>query len=191
MEAINLREEIAASFKRLPKVQRALLELLLAGYYRITYTEDLIQHVNTYGNEYDKLFWQRALNDERGHARVYYTELKAITGALTDKLIASYVPCPQIVSMLAWTKESHANAALYRAYLEYGLLQLPEKAFKFFEMLLPYTMRLHKHADLTHSADCFVYMESFNHSADEWRARLSVIEAAFVAEINHTGLFEG
>ena len=188
---MDLRSEVAKSFQRLPYVERCLLDILLSGYYRIQHTEELIRlAIKSSNSMYDDVFWSRALWNESGHAAIYLRELRNFTGHATKQLVETYVPCGQIQELLAWVRVSpKIHGAVYRAYLEVGVLLMPPNALALMNMLMPNTMRIHQNTDKAHSEDCFTYMvDHLKRSDTEWIHDINYVECAFAAELQHSGL---
>ena len=180
---------LKASYARLPKVERPALEVLLAGYFRISRTDGLIRHAMARADDGDDFeFWSRAAQEEHGHADLYRADLLESLGAGVVEDIAAYVPSPSAVALLAWADESNRNAALYRLYLEYHLCRADADAVAALARFLPRSMAVHRAADPVHVADCADYLARFG---GDFADDIGFIEHCLGEEMRHIGLVRG
>lgn len=178
-------EILRQSYARLSLMPRPLLEVCLAGYFRISHTEPLIwRALDRCTRERDHSFWTAALVDEAGHADIYFDDLVESFGPSVAGMIRRYRPCPDIVALLEWADAALLNGALYRLYLEYLVASQPER-LEGLAAVLPRSVSVHRAADQAHWRETHRYVSDLG-GLDE--VAVLMIERALAAEMRHDGL---
>jgi hypothetical protein len=180
-----LAEWFDASLERLKFELHPLRERALAGYFRISHTEPLIEIALRNAEGYaERKYWDDARREEFGHADLYLLDLVDTfgVGILVD--ITLYEPCPEIVDLLKWAEAWNINSALYRVYLEYAFCRQPAEGLAIMREILPRTVAVHYEADPGHAAAGLEFLERFNILP----ASVEYIERALMAESRWFGL---
>jgi len=178
------------SLARLPTPFRQRVEIVLAGYWRISRTEELIQRVldGELCDEDDRDYWTMGLEDERGHADAYRLDLRDWYGQqMAERLISAYQPCPGMYWLLTeGIGDCPYTLGIYRTYLELGLISMPPEALKEAREWLPRTMAIHEAADPGHADAGLDYLLRYH-----WEnpaVEIEMVEKMLIAEINHRGV---
>lgn len=184
-----IESALRASYARLPRgLSKPVEAALLSAYWRMRETELLTWcAIQLARDEDERAFWRRSLDEEFGHAAVFQRDLLALWGEeRLTALLKAFVVCPAMAVLVLWARRDLLHVSVYRAYVEFGLMCLDEASLTFWRRLAPETMRLHEELDKAHSAEILAFLTRFDVS--EVLAAIAVVEAAFVAEIEHTGL---
>jgi hypothetical protein len=183
-----LREWLESSLARLNFEPHPLKERALAGYFRISHTEPLIEIALISAQGYAEYnYWKTAQREESGHADLYLMDLVDTFGREILGDIARYEPCPDTVSLLKWAADWNINSALYRTYLEYALCRQPPEGMEIMREVLPRTLAVHLEADPGHAAAGLEFLARFNILP----AAVECIERALLAESRWFGLANG
>ena len=181
-----IRQLLAESFARLPKIERPIHEVLFAGYYRICHTDDLIKAVLE-GNiaDLDRLFWTQAAQEEQGHSDLYRKDLQDFCGDQYQNYLSRYIPCPEMCALMQWARETPVQLGVYRAYLESALVGQDDLARRAFSAVLPRTAEVHLALDPCHVEECSDYLAHF--PIQQITEHIKTVEAAF----EHESLWSG
>lgn len=181
--------QLAKSFARIPKKEKPIDEALLAGYYRICHTDQLIQHVLSRRlPERDRAFWSKAANEESGHADLYRKDLEGFYGDQFEPVLYRYIPCPEICSLMRWARQKPVHLGVYRAYMESALVSMNEAAKEAFRIVLPRTAEVHLALDPHHIQECVEYLEHF--PEEQITEHIETVEEAFKHESLWIGLIQ-
>ena len=184
-----MRHLFEDSFHRLEVGEAPIVELMMAAYYRITRTEPLLRiAIARSETPEDKAFWQKAFDEEKGHADIFLNDMWALfSRTVANELVANYVPCKEVVNLLRKASEDIHLLAVYRAYLEYGLMCTSEPAKAQWRRLLPNMMKIHETADVWHSEETLRYLEDIN-DLQTTALHIFSVEYALTKELAHKGL---
>jgi len=173
--------QLAESFARIPKKDKPIDEVLLAGYYRICHTDQLIQSViDRRLPELDRAFWTRAAAEEKGHSDLYLKDLEDYYGDQFPTFLYRYIPCPEMCSLMRWAKETPLHLGVYRAYMESALVGMSEASKEAFRIVLPRTAAAHLALDPQHVEECIEYLGHF--ASQQITEHIKTVEEAFIHE---------